>query len=149
MVSDGKCLVNTILNFTVSSPCHSYSWSYVIISLPFMASSLIKLTFILGNLCIITGGLVIHTYFWKVQRISLLFMTQCDLVNYHICTVSSQYSPVVHFYIHIFDVHLHFKIIYHNIYIGVYKSRYIIYLLFFHLSPHIYHSVWLIIFFEF
>ena len=75
MVSDGNYLVITVLNFKFIFPWLAYAWSYLMISLPFMTSKLVTLTFLLGDLFISTGGLVVHKYFLKVQHISLPFMT--------------------------------------------------------------------------
>ena len=111
--------------------------SYALISLKFTSFQLGKLPFLLGNLWNITGGLAVHRYFWKVQLISLPFMTVLFDKLPHLYGKFS-IIPVVHLYVRIFYVQLHFKIIYYNIYIGFYTFCYNKYLSLYHLMSHIY-----------
>ena len=103
-------MVITVLIF-FCSPLLPYAWSYILISLPFMASSFITLRFLLDNICISTRSLVVRTYFWRVP-IYYYRMWQYNVVNYHIYRVLSQLFPEVSMLVHIYEIQLHYKIIF-------------------------------------
>ena len=119
MVSDGNYPVITIFSFSLSSLWYSFVWSYVLTPLPCMTSQYGKLLFLLGNIYIITRSLVVSTYFWKVKHLSLQFVTvQFGELLHLYGKFSIIYgSSLVRTY---FEVHIHQRIIYFDIDIGIF-----------------------------
>ena len=148
MVSDSNYQLLTILNFKGSSPWQSYAWSYVLISIPFTTLLLGELPFLLGGLWIITWGLVIHTYILMVKILLLRFMIVrfgklphlygkfsifpgSSLVRTYFWSSTSFYKSFIMIFM-----------------VGFYPFWDNKCLLFYHLLPHLYHPVWLVIFFN-
>ena len=103
--------------------------------------------FLLDNIGISTGGLVVCTYF---RRFIIYYypMWQYCSINYHIYRVSCKFFLEVSMLVRIYEVLFYYKILYLMQILGFNSFSYIMLSIFYHLLSQIYHMVWLVFIFQ-